>query len=61
MKRRGFRVVMVFCILLFFVLLHGCATMDDVVRVKQEGDRTPSLVQPQFRGSAFILSIPSVL
>jgi hypothetical protein len=46
MKRRGFRVAVVFCILLFFVFLHGCATMDDVVRVKQEGTEGTMKIYP---------------
>lgn len=46
MKMNGLRVVMVLCILSFFVLLHGCATMDDVVRVKQEGAEGTMKIYP---------------
>ncbi|MBW2641690.1 MAG: hypothetical protein JRE10_16460 [Deltaproteobacteria bacterium] len=46
MKECGFRILTVLIFLLFVALLNGCATMNDVVRVKEAGTEGTTKVYP---------------
>jgi hypothetical protein len=46
MKERRFRILTVVIFLLFVALLNGCATMNDVVRVKEAGTEGTTEVYP---------------
>jgi len=46
MRERGFNILPTIILLSFFVLLNGCATMNDVVRVKEAGSEGTAKIYP---------------
>ena len=46
MKERGFKFLVIVILSSFFALLNGCATMNDVVRVKEAGSEGTTGVYP---------------
>jgi hypothetical protein len=56
MVKTGLRFLIVITVLLSFALLNGCATMDDVVRVKEEGSEGTTRVYPVTADQAWEIS-----
>jgi len=56
MKTNGFRILAVIIVLSFVVLVHGCATMNDVVRVKEAGTEGTTKVYPVNADQAWEIS-----
>jgi hypothetical protein len=56
MKKNGFRVLAVMILLSFLILISGCATMNDVVRVKEAGTEGTTKVYPVNADQAWEIS-----
>jgi len=56
MVKTGLRFLIVITVLLSFAFLNGCATMDDVVRVKEEGSEGTTRVYPVTADQAWEIS-----
>lgn len=56
MKKCGFRILAAIFFLSFVVLLNGCATMNDVVRVKEAGTEGTTAVYPVTADQAWEIS-----
>ncbi len=56
MKECRFRVLLVVVLISFIALLSGCATMNDVVRVKEEGTEGTTKVYPVTADQAWEIS-----
>ena len=56
MKVSGFRILAIIVLLSFVALLNGCATMDDVVQVKEAGTEGTTKVYPVNADQAWEIS-----
>jgi hypothetical protein len=56
MKTNGFRMLVVITLLSFIALIDGCATMNDVVRVKEAGTEGTTKVYPVNADQAWEIS-----
>lgn len=56
MKKKGFRVLACIIFLSFLALLSGCATMNDVVRVKEDGSEGTTKIYPVTADQAWEIS-----